>query len=924
MNKKFSRSVLSTVISAAIVGSLSISAQAAEDEASKSKKNEDIEKITVSGIRGSVAESLNTKRFDDNFVDAITAEDVGKLPDRNVAEALQRVPGVAIQRDRGEGDFVSIRGLGPDFVRGTVNGRTLVSGTESFDSTLNGGAASTTGRATNFDVLPAEVINKLEVYKTGSASQVEGGIGGVVNIKTARPLQLGTTTAATVRGQYGEFNKKTKPSFSGLHSWVNDDETFGAMAAVSYSDRYIREDIANTFGYLKSPEIDTNSDKKGDLAGAFIPFSANPESFTEERKRTTVNGTLQWLLGEDTQLVADVLVSKRDIDSNQYGAIYSLAPGSQAGVKFCNTEPNEDKSVTCKPELNSGTFTRFPTTANIESFTDIRSGSDESVNFGLNFQHNTENWLFEADYSYADASGELNFGRSVISLVDGLNADGKNIVHTVKGIASTHGDTVSFTPDATDAALLSAANYAIQQTELRKRKNEDSEHAFKFDATYSFDSDIFSELKVGARWRSREKTFDVYFGQNGGRNNPALATAITNSTMRAPSNFLDGSLTGLTPSQLLFPNHQAILNARGKGIDVARQSLESFVAEEETLAGYAQLNVNTYVGDMKLSGNAGVRVVRTNTDVTGQSQKLTLEQQGSINVPVLSGEITDFPFSNSYTNVLPSLNVKLDITEDLVGRFSYSKSLTRPEFEQLAPSLKIINATQRIAGFGNPSLEPYLADNFDLGLEWYFNESSAFTIAGFHKDIDDYIVGSVNKDVTIAGVKFNSVRQPDNQGNAKIKGFEIGYSQAFTFLPEPFDGLGAIVNLTKVSADLKLNNGDKVPFPGVSDTSINTALYYDKDALQARLAYSWRDDFLIDPTDVFGASQLYAEAYGQFDLSVSYEFADGLTGFFEVVNLTDEQEKRYATAIDSPANGTRPLSLGQTGRKINLGVSYKF
>lgn len=207
-----------------------------------------IEEIVVTGIRAAVRNSIEAKRANANIVDTISAEDVGKLPDRNIAEALQRVPGVAISRERGEGDFVSIRGLGPDFVRGTVNARTLTSGTESFNSTLNGGAASTTGRATNFDVLPSEIIDTLEVSKTASAEQVEGGIGGVVNIKTSRPLDLGATVSATVRGRYGDFTEATDPSFAGLASWSNDRD-WGALLSVSYSQRSIREDLGNSFGF---------------------------------------------------------------------------------------------------------------------------------------------------------------------------------------------------------------------------------------------------------------------------------------------------------------------------------------------------------------------------------------------------------------------------------------------------------------------------------------------------------------------------------------------------------------------------------------------------------------------------------------------------------------------------------------------------
>ncbi|MCP3675477.1 MAG: TonB-dependent receptor [Gammaproteobacteria bacterium] len=894
---------------------------AEEASSEKESRRNEIQTIVVRGIRGSVKESLNIKRFDSNFVDAISAEDVGKLPDRNVAEALQRIPGVAIQRDRGEGDFVSIRGLSPDFVRGSVNGRTLVSGTESFDSTLDGGAASTTGRATNFDVLPSEIINTLEVFKTASAEHVEGGIGGSVNIKTARPLELGNKTAGSIRGQYSDFSEETKPSGSLLHSWVNDDETFGAVVSVSLSQRAIREDLGNSFGYANWQSLDTDGDGLGDTGSETLgAFSANPEIFTEERDRQTFNASLQWRL-DSTDIVFDTLYSKRDIDSSQYGAIYSLYAFSHAGVEMCSVSGNADGSITC-PEavIQDGTLTSFPTIANIETFTDVRHGEDESLNLGLNIEHEVGNWIFTGDIAYAKADGVLNVGRSVLSFVDGVQ-DATNIVRTVEGTASTSNDVVNFTPTADDAQLQNPDNYAIQQIELKNRFNSDEESSLKFDAAYDTGADGITEVKVGVRWRSREKDFNDFTGTDSGRLNPVL---LGNAYQAAPSNFLNSTMPGLTPSDLLFPDHNANLANRGQNIVMTENTLGSFNAQEDTLAAYLQLEINSELGDMPLSGNAGVRIVNTNTDVVGQSQTLTLEQQGAINVPVLSGPVEEFPFDNSYTNFLPSLNLKLDVSEDVVSRFSYSQTITRPEFTDLAPSLNIVNATNFIAAFGNPNLKPYTADNLDLGIEWYFEESSALTASLYYKEIADYIVATNNTDVEISGVTFKSVSQPDNQGKATISGLEIGYTQAFTFLPEPLDGLGLTFNLTTVNADLELNSGKEISFPGISDLSMNSAIYYDNGPIQARLAYSWRDEFLLVPVDVFGASEIWSDSYGQFDLSFKYEIAENLNVFVEVINLTDEQEKVFTTSDLTSGNGKRPLSLGQVGRKLGLGISFNF
>lgn len=899
-----------------------------------------IEEVVVTGIRASVRDSIEAKRANANIVDAISAEDVGKLPDRNIAEALQRVPGVAISRERGEGDFVSIRGLGPDFVRGAVNARTLTSGTESFNSTLNGGAASTTGRATNFDVLPSEIIDTLEVSKTVSAEQVEGGIGGVVNIKTSRPLDLGRAVSATVRGRHADFSEETDPSFAGLASWSNDRD-LGALLSVSYSERSIREDLGNSFGFANgtvfdgafNTTIDTDGDGRGDTDPdtIFAPFSANPEIFLEERERLTVNTALQWAPGEHTELVFDAMWSARDVNSTQYGAIYSLLPNSQAGVRFCNVAPNADGSYTCpRARIANDTLVAFPVTSNIETFTDVRDGEDKSVNLGLNIEHAIGDWALGADLSYGKANGDIAFGRSVLSLANGVNppaapADNPTtIVRTVAGLASTAGGSVNFTPDAADPAFTNPGNYVIQQNELRFRENEDEEIALQLDAAYERRGGVLKAVKFGLRWASREKQFAEFTGNNSGRLNPVLATSLANATRRAPGNYLNGGAPGLTPSELLFPNHSAVLAARGRGIALEKNTLGSFGAEEDTLAAYVQADFEGDVAGFRLSGNAGVRAVRTESDVVGQAQQLVLERQGAINVPVLTGPVRDFPFENSYTNILPSLNLRMDIGADLVGRFAYGRSLTRPEFEQLAPSLNVINPTNRIAAFGNPNLKPYLADNLDLGVEWYFSEASIFSVAAFYKKINDYIVASTNTDVVIADIRFNSVSQPDNQGEAGITGIEVGYTHNLDFLPGPFGGLGFIVNLTQVDAELKLNNGTEVAFPGVSDLSVNTALFYDSGPVQARLAYSWRDEFLFAPSDVFVNSELLFDDYGQLDFSLAYALTERFSAVFEVINLSDEQERQFADSRLSRAGQTRPLSLGQVGRRFVLGVSARF
>ena len=898
----------------------------------------EIEEIIVTGIRQSHAEALGIKRDSVNFVDAISAEDVGKLPDGNIAEALQRVPGVSIQRERGEGDFVSIRGLGPDFVRGTVNGRTYASGTESFDSTLNGGAARTTGRATNFDILPSEIIDVLEVHKSASAEQVEGGIGGVVNIRTARPMDLGNARGGNLRGQYGDFSGETAPSGSAFLSWNNDAGNFGILTAVSYSERSIREDLANTWGY-RPPATDFNLDSDGDGVGDtddfFFPSAANSEIFTEQRERATVNSTWQWLLGDDTEAVADILWSRRDVASEQLGQISYFSPWTGAN-SICQGANADDGSWICPGlvglEFENHTLVSAPVTSGFDTFTDSRGGGDESLNLGFNLSRQVGAWSVSGDASYADASGNLTWERSVLSYADGVappsepDANPTYIARGLKGTGSTRDGAVHFVPDADDPQLTNPANYVIQQNEITVRDNTDAEWALKLDLVYERADSAIAALKFGGYWGRREKSFDTSRARSGegeGRDNPVLATSVAGSTMPAPGNFLDRDTGWLTPSDLLFPNNPAVLAARGANLALERIAVETFVAEENVHALYFQMDIDTRLADMALSGNAGVRLVRTALDIVGQRQKVRLRESGTIRVPEFFGPAEDIPFADDYTELLPSLNLRLDINDDLLARFSYSKTLTRPEFTFLAPTFAIVNATNFLASNGNPGLLPYLADNIDAGLEWYFEEASALTATVFVKQVDDFITGSIQRDAEIGGVTWAEVERPENQGEAGILGFEVGYTHALSTLPAPFDGLGVIVNVTTVDSELKLKAGGEVPFPGVSELSINSALYYDRGPIQARLAYSWRDDFLFDPSGIWD-NELYVDDYGQWDISASYEFAGGAAVFVDVINLSDEQELLLSDWTGLPAGASRPLSLGQVGRRIGFGIRASF
>lgn len=949
--------------------------------AEEQPKDDITEEIIVKGIRGSLAKALSIKENSTGFVDAISAEDVGKLPDQNVAEALQRVTGVAIQRSRGEGDFVSIRGLGPDFVRGTVNGRSLLNATETVDPIFNGNLVTSTGRAANFDILPSEIINTLEVVKSTSAKHIEGGIGGSVNLKTARPLTMGDKTAFSVTANYRDFNEETDPSFSGLHSWVNDDETFGILTAISYSERSIREDFSRTFGYFPSfglsTQLDTDDNGFGDASPNDVPFplSNNAEAFEEDRDRFTFMNTLQWS-NEDSELTVDLLYSKREVEESHQNFIFlPIAFDSDLAGRTVNP----DGSVQVGDLVTGGVFSEIPSTLRPELTTDLQDYEDDLLNIGVNYAWKSGVWDLSADVNYSKAEGENVFNR--------VRIDGDNGDFAFNTIISDSGFNITQTNIGgnADTQLGNPANFIISVIDDRFASNEDEEFAFQFDASREIESSFLSSIEMGARVRTREKTIDRGGSGNGFGVTAANVAASAATTNAAASNFLDGAYqTNFGFESLVFPNNalaidairaqlptlltelgtlQAIAegsrtddqNARIAGILAVQSALSpipanpfsSFSIEEDTYAGYVQLNMDGQIGGINYIGDVGFRIVLTEQTISGFDAEFVITDTGGQDTTsfdlLTTGAATPVTFESNYANVLPSVNFSFELSEGLYLRMAANQSLTRPTFNSLAPAFSInANSSTNLnndnfavsLGAGNPALEPFVATNFDLGIEWYFAEASALYAGLFHKEIEDFVATVTNNNVSelagepirAIGVEMNGSRgaiaidqvsQPDNQGEAQITGLELGYQHTFE------SGFGYIANLTLIENSLEFEaTGVDIPFPGVSDVSYNLTAFYENGPFSARLSYTDRSEYLVESSAIGFGGQLFNDDYSQLDGSLSYELNDNFTLFLNAVNLTDEDQDVFQVLPN--IDGRRYSSTSHVGTRFAFGVRGSF
>lgn len=858
-----------------------------------------IEEVIVTGIRKSQEQALAIKRDSTGFVDAVTAEDVGKLPDQNVAEAIQRIPGAAIQRDNGEGNFVSIRGLGPEFVRATVNGRTI--------------ASTAGGREFNFDVLASETINRLALIKTPSAQLEEGGIGGTIDLQTARPLDMGEMFAGSVRANHNEFSGKWNPRASGIASWADENGGIGALLSASYSDNTTRSDRSTSFGYSNNATFgggfgsgyDTDGDGIRDVTGdPYFPFSANLEHDVQDRERTSVVGALQLRPDDTLDIVIDGLFSSFDIGRDLQQALILTAPILVPG--------NPDRSQTLGELVLSSSDSNTVSSATHAGF-NLTSVGIESLNetetilLGANLTKELAPWILSVDLAYSKAEAELTSRQAVLEATQ-LGPDfGTDAFYTATVTTSNGVIGLPNNPNLSTAEL-----YTTRNIDSRFNQTDDEEYSARLDVVRVIDGSLLESVQVGVGQSNRHKGLTPSdFNNSPGR----LAVTAGIVERASVDDFLRDDPVGF--AGLLFPVvdpwYSHVLGEFGLSESLRVNQLSTYSVDEKTSSTYAQVNIDGEVGGLTISGNLGVRVFRTRQTSSGFSVpfQLVINEDGIGNI-VLGDAAAPIAIENDYNDVLPSLNLTVELDEGLILRLAASEVVTRPTLSNLGPSISI-NATQNTASAGNPGLQPFASKQCDLGLEWYFGEASALHGAVFYKDIGNF-VAIVSGPETISGVDFIDVSRPRNAESAEVVGVEIGYQQAFA------NGFGFIANLTRTSSTAELDPSVSTTvfaLEGLSKYTYNLIGYYDEGPIQARLAYNYRDEFLRQAVGTFNNS-FFTKAYSQLDASISYDLTETFTIFAEGVNLTDSIEDEFAFVPE------RPFARAITGRRYATGVRATF
>ncbi len=1010
--------MLRGVSSFAVASALFAGAAAAQDTAT-SAVEDDTDEIVVTGIRSSLKTSQDIKRNADTFVDSITASDIGSLPDRSVLEAIQRVPGISISRFAAgddpdhfsvEGSGVVIRGL--SYVRSEFNGRDAFS--------------ANNGRALGFQDVPPELVGGVDVFKNQTADMIEGGIAGVVNLRTLVPFdKSGRVIALSLDGTYTDMAEEGSPSISALYSnrWDTKHGEIGLMGNVAYSNLKSRSD-----GFQLAPLYPYNSDLSGaGVAGATdniaAPAGANIRTQDYDRDRIGVTLAAQWASNDGRSLATAQFIRS---DSNNGYVEHVLQstedPGSRAG--FTALGPITTSGFSTSGLLATrddrtrvgagGLFESGVLTSNESSwvtgnngfsqvglqqagFTGVNKDNSITSDYSFNYKF-TPNalWKFNFDAQYVDSTKESSnltaFTAQYFDVaLSGIGSDDPTVEYRVPGRT---GNT-----NAVDDP--SEVNWTAMMDHFEE--SDGNELALRADVEHDFDSDgWFKSIRVGARYAEREQVtrYSAYNWGNlaaawAGGGNQTFADTTDTSTYESFTfeNFhrggiLQGANTFLFPSVSLVSDHAAMVafansaqfaNNGDVWIDAAArdgttgyyQPGEISDVTEATTALYARVDFGQDdiegLGGMSISGNYGVRAVTTTLDSRGTSTFNEMDASSSLRgyLPGLAAYLDQpdeaIEVSHDETHVLPSLNVKLGVTDDVIVRFAAANAISRPNVGLLrayrrttADARRIVDpGSQTTTGGvlnrlkqsgGNPHLKPVRSFNLDASTEWYFSDVGSLTFSAFYKKLDDVIVKGEN---SLGIIDFNDGTNTDllfngalNNGSGKVKGYEIAYQQFYDFLPEKLGlpewtgGLGMQANYTYVthsaipnggvSSEVAENSGNDqldrrfVPtdLENLSKHTYNVVGMFEYDNIEARLAYNWRSDFLLNTTDVITRLPVYNEANGQLDASVKYQITDNFQLGLQGVNLLSEVTKNTVQIDD---DGQRSLrSLFENDRRFSV------
>jgi TonB-dependent receptor len=835
------RGLVTALAGAGLITSASVGAQEADTAAAGANGNSNV--VVVNGQRQAAQSAQAIKKNAEQVLDSIVAEDIGKFPDKNVAELLGRITGVQTVRENGEAGRIVIRGLG-----GVT---TLFNGREMFTAA---------GRSLNLTDVPVSMLQRVDVYKSQGADMVEGGTSGVIDVRTFRPFDFkGSQVAVNARAEHRDKAGNTDPQVSGLWSnrWKTGIGEIGLLGGLSWQRGRYHDETA----WAGQPTTYTSP------AGVQGADGNGRVMVTGDRKRLAANLSAQWRPNRDMQFYAEGFSTKIDVDSQS--------------VFFVGGFP-----------INNPNSTVTTVSAGGKQYLDsISNPSDTSL--VLSSTQARRDWSRGSQGAIGgtwDVAPDVRVSSELVRTVSTYRQENPILdsiytaAHPVVGGTRDGGGFV----DYPGVNLTDPSKWTMIALYDNHNHSNGTANDWRGDISWSpEDLGLLKELTGGARWARR----DASYAHELGNYRPATITGVSPASVAglaclSPETHGNYGVNQYYAScqDFLLDNTGAVRQAiLGTAQGLPDDPLSYYTDRETTSALYGKARIGFDAFGVPIDGTLGVRVVRTKQQITGNSR-------------AGSGPVTPISVSSSNTDVLPSLNLRATFRQDLIGRLVAGKAIERAAFGDYNPGMVLgsrttTNANDPTGTAGNPGLKPQEARNVDAALEWYFSKDGSLTGTAFQHQFKNYLRHKQATE-TINGENY-LIDRPYNTDTAKLYGFEAAYQQFFPGLPGWMSGLGVQVNATYMNGGMTEPDGTRNTFPGMSKTAYNLVGMYERGPWSARVAYSWRDEF-VDTYNYRGLGMnLIVAPIKTLDASVSYKINEQMTVTLDGSNLLNQTYHDY-------------------------------
>jgi iron complex outermembrane receptor protein len=885
--------------------------------------------VVVTGIRRGIEGAIAAKKSSDQIIEAISAEDLGKLPDSSIADSIARLPGLAAQNVDGRPSAISIRGLGPDYAGSVINGREVVS--------------SGDGRAAEYDQFPSELVNQVLVYKTPDAALVGQGLSGTIDIRPAMPLDFkGRQMSVNVRGEKNSYGKLT----------ANGNGGMGNRVSASYLNQFLDRTVGFSIGFahLDSPGQAKNYEswKYGDYVGQWgagatgLPAgSVASQGFTQsnvssKQVRNGLMSVLEYRPTKNFRTEVDMYYSKftQDRITNQWTGDLGLWADPASAYSNVTTSNSNGNNVVTSGKVANGT--NIIDDKNFNRTDDIRSAGWKSE-LKLDSQ-----WTTSVDLGFSKAKRHERLIESVAT------AGAVAAIFQFSGLDNESNPGWSTNQDLTNPANVQLTNNP-NWSQLVTPSYTDQIKSFRVDAVRTLDSSLFSKLRFGLNQTRRDKVVNsAEYQLSLAQDNMAIpAGALAGTTNISFGNINNNILAWNVPSVL------GLYTATSKNPWDAKD--QAYSIRERVTTAFTKLDIDTELGHIPVRGNVGVQAVHTTQVSNGfawnDSSTPGAPGAGSV-IPVTGGA--------TYTDYLPSLNLNFELVPDLYARVGLSKTMARPRMDDMRagadqPKLTAVAlgssvGTWNAGSGGKPDLQPWRAKAVDFSVEKYFGKSGYIAAAMFYKKLDSFIYdqtttrdfsGFPNYSNLTPGCPVSNQNCNPNLGTisamangegGKVYGMELSASLDGALLTPSLSGIGVVASLSGTKNQLPNdNNGNPINLDGFSGVVNSITAYYERNGFSTRLSRRYRSAFTASTRSILLSTEYssHIDAQSQVDFQLGYSFEhgpyNGLSILLQVNNLTNAASAETAgPEIGGNGKGLLPWKYNTYGRQVLLGASYRF